>query len=283
MDDLSLLEVINLLTIGISSFNIRSQVPNDIPTHNGYIIPQNLQTQDYINQICDWTERKKMCLNIPKSNLMCFNFTNNFQFTTRIEMNGHTLKVLDQTKLLGVIITSDLKWSENTKYLIKRANARMEILRKLAPFNPPIEDMKTIYISFIRSILEQSCVIWHPSLTEHDRMSLERVQKNAFRNILQEKYENYENSLSILQMDSLYNRREKLMLSYSKKCLSLNVTKDMFPLNTNEHGMNTRSREKYQVTHANTSRLMNSTVPYMQRLLNKEYNEKHNRTNRKIA
>ena len=47
--------------------------------------------------------------------------------------------------------------------------------------------------------------------------------------------------------------------------------------------MNTRSREKYQVTHANTGRLMNSTVPYMQRLLNKEYNENHNRTNRNIT
>ena len=37
LDDLSVLEIVNLLTVGISSYNIRAQVPNDIPSHNGYI------------------------------------------------------------------------------------------------------------------------------------------------------------------------------------------------------------------------------------------------------
>ena len=37
LDDLSVLEVVNLLTIGISSYNLRAQIPSDIPAHNGYI------------------------------------------------------------------------------------------------------------------------------------------------------------------------------------------------------------------------------------------------------
>ena len=45
IDDLSILEIVNLLTIGISSFNIRGQVPTDIPGHNEYMYssrkPQN--------------------------------------------------------------------------------------------------------------------------------------------------------------------------------------------------------------------------------------------------
>jgi hypothetical protein len=188
MDDLTALEVINLLTIGISCFNMKAQVANDIPLHNGFINKQNLKTQVNIDKISEWTKEKKMKLNHNKSNLMCFNFTHNYQFTTRITMEGNTLPIIQQTKLLGVIITNDISWSENTKYIIKRANARMELLRKLVHFNPPIEDMKTIYISYIRSILEQTSNIWHSSLTVEDRISLERVQKNAFRNILQDKY-----------------------------------------------------------------------------------------------
>ena len=31
IDDLSVLEIVNLLTVGISSFNIRGQIPSDIP------------------------------------------------------------------------------------------------------------------------------------------------------------------------------------------------------------------------------------------------------------
>ena len=122
-----------------------------------------------------------MLLNTKKSSLMVFNFTKNYNFTTRVKMGGETLPILKNTKLLGVIISDDLKWSENTKYLVKKANARLELLRKLVKFNPPISDMKTVYIAYIRSILEQSCSLWHSSLTKEDRVTLERVQKNAFK------------------------------------------------------------------------------------------------------
>ena len=204
---------------------------------------------------------------------MSFNFTKNYQFTTRIQMEGHTLPVLSQTKLLGVIITSDLKWSENTKQLIKRANARMELLRRMVQFSPPIEDMKTVYITYIRCILEQSCTIWHSDLTIEDRIALERVQKNAFRNILQSKYETYEKALVDLDMETLFQRRERLLLTFGKKCSTLPLTRELFPLNNNYHDMNTRNQEKYEEVKAHTSRLQNSTVPYIQRLLNRAENE----------
>ena len=119
-------------------------------------------------------------------------------------MEGNTLPIIQQTKLLGVIVTNDITGSENTKYIKKRVNARMELLRKLVHYNPPIEDMKTIYISYIRSILEQSSNIWHSDLTVENRVSLERVQKNAFKNILQDKYSTYEKALLDLNLETLY-------------------------------------------------------------------------------
>ena len=63
MDDLSLLEVVNLLTIGIATFNVKQQVPNDIPVDNGYISNTNLKSQEHINKISLWTDKKKMKLN----------------------------------------------------------------------------------------------------------------------------------------------------------------------------------------------------------------------------
>ena len=99
-------------------------------------------------------------------------------------------------------------------------------------------------------------------------MSLERVQKNALRNILKEKYETYENALKMLQIETLFERREKLIKAFGKKCLRLDQTKDLFPINENQQGMETRNREMFQVIHANTERLKNSTVPYIQRILN---------------
>ena len=132
--------------------------------------------------------------------------------------------------------------------------------------------MVTVYFSFIRSILEQSCVLWHSTLTEEDRMSLEQVQKNALRNILKEKYETYENALEVLNIETLYKRREKLIRTFGRKCLQLDQTKELFPFNKNIPNIKTRNHEKFQILHANTERLKNSTVPYIQRILNQ--NEK---------
>ena len=65
----------------------------------------------------------------------------------------------------------------------------MLILRKLSEFGIPINDMINIYILYIRSVAEQSCVVWHSSLTEEQKMDIERTQKVALRIILQEHYE----------------------------------------------------------------------------------------------
>ena len=54
------------------------------------------------------------------------------------------------------MLTDDLKWDLNVSTIVKKANARMELLRRVASFGTPREDMKTIYTLFVRSLLEQS-------------------------------------------------------------------------------------------------------------------------------
>ena len=99
----------NLLSVGISSYNTKLHVPSDIPVHNGYIDADKLETQKNLDTIQNWTENQKMKLNTKKSNIMIFNFSKNKQFTTRIKLGGEHLDVIEQTKLLGTTLTSDLK------------------------------------------------------------------------------------------------------------------------------------------------------------------------------
>ena len=61
-----------------------------------------------------------MVLNQKKTKAMVFNFTDNYQFGTRLQLNDEYLEVVEKSKLLGVMITSDLKWDENTSYLVKK-------------------------------------------------------------------------------------------------------------------------------------------------------------------
>ena len=66
IDDLSILEIINLLSIGLSSYNFKLHVASDIPANGYYIEPSNMLTQQYLDKISNWTEENKMKLKKEK-------------------------------------------------------------------------------------------------------------------------------------------------------------------------------------------------------------------------
>ena len=74
----------------------------------------------YLDRIKEWTENQKMVLNQKKTKVMLFNFTDNHKFTTTLALNGENLEVVSQAKLLGVIISNNLKWDKNTEFLVKK-------------------------------------------------------------------------------------------------------------------------------------------------------------------
>ena len=201
---------------------------------------------------------------------MLFNYTNKYQFRTRLNIDNKILETVEETKLLGTIITNDLKWDKNTDKIVKRSYARLELLRKLSAFQPPKNEMKQVYISFIRSLLEQSSNVWHSSLTKQNENDLERVQKVALKIILKNNYISYENALNVLELETLKDRRERLMLTFAQKCLKNPKMKHLFPPSTSTHPMEIRSHEHFQVLYANTERFKNSSIIYMQNLLNNE-------------
>ena len=272
IDDLSVLEIINLISLGISSYNCKLHIPSDIATNNLYIDPSNLKSQDYINQIEQWTKSKKMKLNTTKSKYMIINFSSKYQSNTRLEMEGKLLEQVQQTRLLGVIIDQSFSWQANTNFIVQKAYKRMSLLHKLYEFAVPIHELIEIYILYIRSVLESSAVVWNSSLTQGQEKELERVQKVALRIILKDQYENYENALLSCSIPTLKDRRKALSLSFAKKCVKNENTSKMFPVNRAYY--NTRNKEKYAVTRTKMSRLAKIAIPYMQKLQMKIISDK---------
>ena len=272
VDDLSILELINLLAVGLSSYDFETQVASDVGVEQSFITSDRLKSQEYLHQVEKWTAENGSKLNVPKSKVMIFNYTE-MQFATRLMLEDQILETVDETKLLGMIITSDLKWHKNTEMLIKKAFQRMIILNKLKSFNVSMEDMLVIYKLYVRSIVEQNCQVWHHSLTDEDQTNLERVQKVACKVILQQDYFGYEDALSKLSLDSLFERREKLCLSFAKKCVKHPKASTMFPMNPAPvHSL--RNPEKFYVQPSRTSRLLYSAIPQLQRALNLDSSRK---------
>ena len=271
MDDLTILEVIILANVGLASYNIRATIPSNIATHNQFIPSEHLKTQEYLRTIDNWTEENLMKLNEKKTTNMVFNFTKDCQFTTEIGLKDEKLETVDKTKLLGTIITSDLKWHENTKYIVKKANQKMRLLHKFSKFTRNKAHLIHIFKSQVRGNLEYCSTVWHSGLTESDTKDIERIQKAAVRIFMGNKYQGYEEALKFLKLDSLKERRIKMALNFAKKSLKLEHFSKLLPLNESKHVMSMRNPERFVVSSSNTERHRRSAVPFLQRLLNQDY------------
>ena len=122
----------------------------------------------------------------------------------------------------------------------------------------------------MRSILEQSAVVWHSSLTRKNRKDLERLQKTAVKVILGKKSLSYKKDLEKLKLDTLEERRRKICLKFAKKCLQNEKVKNIFPINTSNYGIKTRKKNKFVVDQIKTERYKKSAIPYMLELLNND-------------
>ena len=124
-----------------------------------YLPPENTRTQNYLEKLSGWTTNREMKLNVEKTKYMLLNFTRNHQFETRLLLDGHLLDQVHQARLLGVIISDDLTWKANIDHIVKKAFKRMSIIINLFKFSVPQEELVHIYTLYIRSVVEQACIV----------------------------------------------------------------------------------------------------------------------------
>ena len=127
-----------------------------------------------MERVNSWADGKQMKLNILKTKNIIFNFSSDKKFSTDIRLKKDVIETVTEAKLLGTIITDDLKWNRNTENIVKETNRRMQLLHKAKKFTNNIRDLKQIYMLQIRSKLDQSAVVWHSSLSNKNRNDLRK-------------------------------------------------------------------------------------------------------------
>ena len=76
----------------------------------------------WLDEINKWTINQKMMVNEKKTKTMIFNCTDMYQFTTRLTVNEKPIEVINSNRLIGTILTDDLKWDSNCENLTKNGN-----------------------------------------------------------------------------------------------------------------------------------------------------------------
>ena len=228
--------------------------------------------QDDLNSLHAYSSEKMLKIKESKTQIMKFNSAKTLDFPPELYIEGFSdlLEVTRETKLLGLMVTDDLKWEANTNYICAKAYKKMWTLRRMKVLDLEPYVMLDVYAKEIRSLLELAVPAWHSGLTKHQQATIERVQKVAVSVILSDSNTgicdySYDMALVILDLEPLDVRREKLCGKFANQTLKSRHG-DMFKHNQNLHY--TRAKSKFFKNRCNTKRFYNSPLNYLTRLLN---------------
>jgi len=211
-----------------------------------------------------------MRINFEKTKVMLFNSSRSKDFNPEMNVEGKTIQVLEETKLLGILNTNDLKWTSNTNYLVKKAYKRLWIIKRLKILGAEPEALCEIYVKQIRCILELAVPVWNGSITIEGKAQLERVQTSALHIILGKTYTSYEDALRALQLESLEKRRESICLKYALKAEKQDKFKSWFKPNP-KFLISRTKQPKYIPIRESTTRIERSPIGYRTDILNTHY------------
>ena len=274
VDDLTLAEAIDMPSKLVAVPPSERTMPDNFHARTGHVLPlSNSRVYNQLQKIESYAEKNDMKLNFKKTKLMVFNPCKTIDFIPEITMKSNNLEVVNEIKILGLTIRSDMKWVSNTENMIRKANKRLWILRRLKNLGAQEIDLLEVYTKQIRCVLELAAPAWHPSITQEERNNIERVQKSACHIILGNNYNSYENALQHLGLDNLETRRTKLSYKFALKSEKHDKFKSWYrPIKKN---INTRMEsKKYHDVRAKHSRLFNSPISYLTRLLNWHHKNK---------
>ena len=171
--------------------------------------------------------------------------------------------MVEESRLLGTQLTSDLRWSRNTDEMVSKAMKKMWLLRRLKILKLDRNTILEYYIKEIRPLVEQCVPVWNSGLTGSHNKEIEKVQKVACRIILGSNYVNYQIACNSLGIFPLSDRRHQLSLNYAIKLFHSPRRDEFFSVTQNN--VNTR-RPKLVVEQK--SRCYNAPHNYLSRLIN---------------
>ena len=276
VDDLSLVQSLNLRECLIPNPDPNPARPLAYHDRTHHLLPA-CDLQEQLNMLVEYSNTHQMRVNENKTKVMIFNTGRNYDVMPQLTlsgMGGDYLEVVEQFKLLGVIVRRDMKWYDNTNYICQKGYERLWMLRRLNGLGASKAEMLDVYNKQVRSVLELAVPVWQPAITQQEVKQIERVQRCALYIILGDDYSSYTNALETLECDNLNDRRVKLCGNFARKSVKNQRYSSWFSVNTapppiikTRHG-STKIQNEFNPVMTRTDRYKKSPLPYLTDLLN---------------
>ena len=206
--------------------------PLEFFEHTGYTLKSNTnELQSDLDNLKEFTDINRMIINQKKTLIMKFNFRKSLDFPPIFNIgDGSMLNIVNETKILGIILSDNLKFNSHVEYMLSRANKKVWTLRRMKILNLDTTILTDYYCKEIRSILEYGVAIWHSGITTIMTDQIERIQKICINIILCDSVWNisYEVGCTLLNLEPLRFRREDLCITFIQKASQDPRHADMF-------------------------------------------------------
>ena len=212
-----------------------------------------------------------MKINNSKSKVMIFNKSKKYDFQSEFSFsNGENLECIEETKLLGIILSSDLSWGLNTKAIVKKAMSKMWLIRRLKSVKLDSKTILDYYCKEVRPLAEHGVAIWNSALTRSQTLELEKIQKVALNIILGDQYLSYESACEKLNIEKLGIRRKTLCVNFAIKLYKSQKRDEYFEPYVRNRGEDNRNRKSKLVKEplCRTRRCYQAPHSYLARLVN---------------
>ena len=229
--------------------------------------PANNLLQFYLTDAEKFAKDNLMKINPKKTKVLTFNKSRKLDFPPELQFSDNQqLNVVSEMKLVGVILSDDIRWQKNTDYICLKARQKLWTLRRMKKLHFDMFQLLDVYTKEVRSLLELAVPVWHSSLTRLQSAQIERIQKSAFRIIIDRDYTTYEAACSVLGVEILEVRREKICLNFARK--DLKSDRSIFTKINSIPDTRSKTPLVREFT-CRTTRYEKSALPYLSRLLNR--------------
>jgi len=192
---------INDLDFGIRNWILKFADDTKIFSRiNNSLDSERLQSD--LLQLIRWSEEWQMLFNVNKCKVMHIGKQNQQR---QYFMHDQCLEVVCQEKDLGILISNDLKVSQQCQQAYNKASRILGLINRTIEYKHT-DILLRLYKSLVRPHLEYCIVSWSPHYKK-DKILIERIQKRFTRMILSIKEFPYELRLKKLGLWSLEDRR----------------------------------------------------------------------------
>jgi hypothetical protein len=222
--------------------------------------------QKIMDNLKIFANERQMVINCDKSVVMKFSKSRTKSFPSEIKVDNEYLEVKQKMRILGIILTSDLRWEANTEHICKKALKNMWVLRRMKALKLDAFTILDYYYKEVRVDLELAVPVWHSGLTVKLAADIERVQWVAISIVTGQTEFQYDRRCALLGIKPLYIQSQELCERFSVKTTSSECRhNELFQLQ--KSGYYTRN-EYYREHLCRTTRFYKSALPFLTRTIN---------------